>query len=226
MNIVSPYEYPVIERVTNEDGTRFYTCPDTGAPLPSVTTVISSTSDKSFLVEWRARLGDAEADRQSNYGKNLGTLVHENIENHIMGLEPKTGNAPLRILARKMAQRIIDECLPHVDEVWGIEKALYYPGLFAGTCDLIGQYKGVPSIMDHKNAKKLRSRDHITDYLHQLSAYSIAHNAKYGTDIQQGVIFMVDRELNCKTFIYDANEMKQGQEKFLDRFEDYLSKAR
>ncbi len=224
MNIVSRYDYPELTRVTRDDGVRHYNCPETGAKLPSVTTILDSTADKQFLVEWRARIGDAEADRQSNYGKNLGTLVHQNIEDHIAGLERPTGNAPLRVLARRMSQRIIDECLPYVDEVWGIEKALYYPGLFAGTCDLLGVYKGRPAIMDHKNAKKMRTREKIIDYLHQLSAYIICHNARYGTDIDQGVVFMVDRQLNCQTFVWELDEIEAGKAAFLDRVEGYLAK--
>lgn len=222
MNIVEKYEYPPIDRVTNEDGTRFYTCPESGKPLPSITTILDKTSDKSFLVEWRKRIGDVEADRQSNYGKNLGSLVHENIENHIMGIEGKTGNAPLRILARRMAARIVEECLPHVDEVWGIEKPLYFPELFAGTADLLGVYKGKASIMDHKNAKKMRKREDIKDYLDQLSAYALCHNNRYGTNICQGVVFMVDRQLNCQTFVWEGLEFKDGQNSFLDRVDKYL----
>lgn len=224
MNIVNRYEYPVLTRETADNGVRHYNCPDTRAKLPSVTTILDSTSDKSFLVEWRKRLGDAEADRQSNYGKNLGSLVHENIENYIEGIEGKTGNAPLRVLARRMAQRIIDECLPNVDEVWGIEKALYLPGLYAGTADLLGVYKGRPAIMDHKNAKKMREREKILDYRDQLAAYAIAHNEKYGTEINTGVVFMVDRALNVKEFIWELDEMEAGKTSFLNRVEAYLSK--
>jgi genome maintenance exonuclease 1 len=223
MNIVSKFEYPILDRVTNLDGTRFYTCPETKNPLASVTTILSATADKKFLVEWRKRIGDKEADRQSSYGSGLGSLVHENIENHILGIERPRGNAPMRVLSRQMADRIIDECLPHVDEVWGIETPLYYPGLFAGTTDLCGLYRGVPSIMDHKNTKKMKTKEQIIDYRDQLSAYIIAHNARYGTDIKQGVVFMVSRALEVKTHIWNADEIKEGCDSFMDRVEQYLN---
>lgn len=225
MNIVSRFEYPVLKRVTYEDGRRFYTCPETGNQLMSVTTILDATSDKQGLLEWRERVGDKEADRQSNYGKNLGSLVHKNIEDYIEGLPRPTGNAPLRVLARRMSQRIIDECLPHVDEVWGIEKALYLPGLYAGTCDLCGVYRGKESIMDHKNSKKMKKKSDIVDYRDQLSAYIIAHNEKYGTNIQQGVVFMVDRELKVETFVWDADEIHSGKASFLDRVGRYLNRS-
>lgn len=223
MNKINPkFEYPEISRVTNDDGTRYYTCPDSNIPLPSVTTILSATEDKQFLVEWRKRIGDREADRQSRYGSDLGSLVHLNIENHIMGIERPRGSAPMRVLSRQMADRIIDECLPNVDEIWGIETPLYYPRLYAGTSDLVGVYKGRPAIMDHKNAKKMRDRDKIEGYFHQLAAYAIAHNAKYGTDIQQGVIFMVSRTLEVKEFVVEGQEFLNAQDTFLSRVDQYL----
>ncbi len=224
MNIVNRFEYPELTRETAENGVRHYNCPDTGTKLPSVTTILDATSDKSFLLEWKARVGEAEAKRQSDYGKNLGSLVHKNVEDYIEGLPRPTGNAPLRVLARRMSQRIIDECLPHVDEVWGIEKALYLPGLYAGTADLLGVYKGRPAVMDHKNAKKMRTKEKIVDYRDQLCAYIIAHNEKYGTEIETGVVFMVDREQNVETFVWDAAEVAAGKASFLDRVEAYLGK--
>jgi genome maintenance exonuclease 1 len=224
MNIVPRFEYPELTRETAENGVRHYNCPDTGSKLPSVTTILDATSNKQAIKEWRERVGEKEADRQSSYGKNLGSLVHKNVEDHIEGLPRPTGNAPLRVLARRMSQRIIDECLPHVDEVWGIEKALYLPGLYAGTADLLGVYRGRPAVMDHKNAKKMRKREDIVDYRDQLCAYIIAHNEKYGTEIETGVVFMVDRELAVQTFVWDAHEVAQGKESFLNRVEAYLSR--
>lgn len=225
MNIVNRFEYPVLERTTRPDGIRHYACPETNLPLPSVTTILSATQDKQFLVEWRKRIGDREADRQSKYGSDLGSLVHESIENHIMGIERPSGSAPMRVLSRNMANQIIEECLPHVDEVWGIETPLYFPGLFAGTSDLVGVYKGRESIMDHKNTKKMKKKEDITDYRDQLCAYIIAHNEKYGTHIDQAVVFMVARSLEVKTHIWDIDEVEQGKKSFLDRVEYYLNTA-
>ena len=56
------YNYPKLERVDTEIG-RFYK--DSNQNLvPSVTTVLSNTSDKSNGInEWRLRVGDEEADR-------------------------------------------------------------------------------------------------------------------------------------------------------------------
>lgn len=225
MNIKPNFIYPEITRITNPDGTRFYTCPDTNHQLASVTTILSVTQDKQFLVEWRKRIGDREADRQSKYGSDLGSLVHESIENHILGTERPKGNAPMRVLSRNMANQIIEQCLPHVDEVWGIETPLYYPGLYAGTSDLVGVYRGVESIMDHKNTKRMKTKEQIEEYRDQLCAYIIAHNEKYGTKIKQAVVFMVSRELECRTHIWEFAEVEAGCKAFLDRVEFYYNAA-
>ena len=65
------YEYKKLSR-DESTGKRLYACPD-GTKVPSVTTVLDSTKDKTFLIEWRKRVGDAEATRISTESAGLGT---------------------------------------------------------------------------------------------------------------------------------------------------------
>jgi genome maintenance exonuclease 1 len=225
MKLNQRFEYPELNRVTYEDGNRFYVCPETGANLPSVTTILSATADKAFLVEWVARVGEVEAARQRKAGTDLGSLVHTHVECHILGVERPGGNNLIRILSRDMADKLIADCLPGVEEVWGMEVALYYPGLFAGTCDLVGVYKGKPCIMDHKTAKKMRKREDIGDYFDQLCAYMIAHNEVHGTDIQHGAIFMVDRDKKTSVFEINATDVEKHRNSFLEKVSAYLEKS-
>ncbi|RYD49553.1 MAG: hypothetical protein EOP83_25015, partial [Verrucomicrobiaceae bacterium] len=173
MRINPLYNYPVLQRVTNADGTRFYSDPTDGYPLPSVTTILSGTSDKTAINEWVQAVGQKVADRTRIEATNLGTLMHTNIENHIMGIPRPGGMHPIRQQASKMADQIIQHGLCHVDEVWGQEVGMYYPGLYAGTTDLVGVHRGEPAIMDHKSAKKLRTREMIDDYMDQMCAYAL-----------------------------------------------------
>lgn len=216
------YEYPKVERVTLESGTRYYVCPDSEKKLPSVTTILSATSEKDFS-EWEKRVGLAEANRQRKYGTDLGSLVHTHLECHMLNEERPGGNNLIRVAAKDMSDVIIREGLPHIDEVWGIETPLYMPELYAGTTDVVGLYRGKQSIMDFKTAKKLRKREDVVDYRDQLAAYMMAHNDKYGTEIEQGVIFMVDRELNFVTYTYDLDEMVEGCNSFLGRVQQYYN---
>ena len=77
------YEYPKLKRVTAKSGQRQYTGDDNN-PVPSVTTILSATGDKSALIAWRKRVGDAEATRISTEAAGLGTKVHNALEKHIL----------------------------------------------------------------------------------------------------------------------------------------------
>ena len=83
------HEYPTLKRVTAKSGQRQYTGDD-NHPVPSVTTILSATGDKSALIAWRKRVGDAEATRISTEAAGLGTKVHNALEKHILGEEWNT----------------------------------------------------------------------------------------------------------------------------------------
>ena len=116
---------------------------------------------------------------------------------------------------------IIENGLKHVDEVWAMEQSLYFPGLYSGTTDLVGVFKGSPSVMDYKQTNKPKKEEWIDDYKMQLVAYILAHNEVYGTNIEQGVLFMVDRESNYQTFIIEGAEFKHYSDLWLQRVEQY-----
>ena len=74
-------QYQIVR--VHEDGLRFYQVTEGEtviAKLPSVTTVLGETKDKSGLDKWRKRVGEAEADRISTLSMNRGTIMHRLIE--------------------------------------------------------------------------------------------------------------------------------------------------
>jgi hypothetical protein len=215
------YDYPTLNRTTSEDGTRFYLDPDTQQPLPSVTTILGHTADKSFLVEWRKRVGDKKAEEIRTEAAALGTLLHTHMECHIQNIPRPKGSNLIRMMAERMANVVIRDGLSLVDESWGIEVPLYFPGLYAGTTDLVGVYKGKPAIMDYKNTKKMKKKDMITDYFCQCVAYALAHNYHHGTNIQQAVIFMVDRQLEFQTFVIEGDEFEHYANLWMSRIKEY-----
>jgi hypothetical protein len=217
------YDYPVLDRTTNPDGTRFYVDPNSGKPLASVTTILQATKDMKGLNEWRERVGDKKADAIRDEAAGLGTLLHTHMECHIQEIERPGGSNLVRQMAARMADVIIREGLPKVDEIWGMEVPLYFPGLFAGTTDLLGIYDGKPAIMDYKNTKKMKTKDQIEDYFCQTVAYGMCSNEVHGTEINTGVIFMVDRQLNYQTFVITEEEFDKYKTMFLVRLERYLN---
>lgn len=223
MKINECFDYPELESVTHESGSRYYVSPD-GDRLHSVTTILSATKDMTGLDAWRERIGNERADREVKEAINVGNLLHDELEKHMLGLERNKGGNYIRQLARQMADNVINRGLVHVDEVWGIEVPLYFPHAYAGRTDLVGVYKGKPAIMDFKNAKKIKKREWIEDYFLQTAAYSLCHNELYGTNIQQCVIFMASRDLAFETFVIEGNEFHEHVQKWIDRLGQYLEK--
>ena len=117
---------------------------------------------------------------------------------------------PIRVLARNMADVVSKSAWPQINEVWGIEVKLYYDHLWAGTSDLVGVHIGVPAIMDYKNSRKPKKKEHITNYFLQGCAYALAHNLHHGTDINKIVLFVCVRE-NPEKLQYQEFEV-QGEE--------------
>lgn len=213
------YEYKKLNR-DETAGKRLYACPD-GSKVPSVTTVLDSTKDKTFLIEWRKRVGDAEATRISTESAGLGTLMHTHLEKYVLGEERPQGNNQVQIMARAMADTMINEAFCEIDEVWGIEAALYYPGLYAGTSDMIGVHKGTPAIIDHKTTKKTKKKEWIEDYFLQCCAYALAHNEVHGTDIKKAVINIIDRDAKLQSFIIEGNEFDHYSDLWAQRLDQY-----
>ena len=203
------------------DGKRHY---DIGEEkLPSVTTILSATQSeekKKSLADWRARMGAQSADRIRDVSAMRGTAMHKYLEAYIDG----SGHKDLTSIGREaegMAKRIIESGLGELDEVWGQEVTLYYPGLYAGATDIVGVYEGQPAIIDFKQTNKPKKREWITDYFCQLGAYCMAHNYVYGTKIQKGVILMCSKDLLFQKFEVEGNDFVKHQHDFLRKIDQY-----
>ena len=199
---------------------RVYLTPDE-EKLPSVTTILSSTKDMTHLNEWKKRIGEDEAKRITTEAAGIGTAMHGNLERFLCGLERQPGNNLVHIQANKMADVIIENGLKDVSEVWAMEQSLYFPGLYSGTTDLCGVYKGEPAIMDHKQTNKPKKEEWVEDYKLQLVAYAMAHNEVYGTDIKRGIVFMCSRDLQYQQFEVTPDTFPMYQDMWLAKLEEY-----
>jgi CRISPR/Cas system-associated exonuclease Cas4 (RecB family) len=218
------YDYPALRRETQKNGKRQYVG-DSGKPVPSVTTVLSDTGDKTALINWRKRVGDEEANRISRESAGLGTKVHNAIEKYILQEEYEIkGNNFISVMAESMTTEMINNGLSKVDELWGVEVGLIAEGLYAGTSDAIGIYEGEDAIIDFKTSKKIKPRKWIEDYFMQGCAYALAHNEMMGTEIRKVVILMVDRESNFKEYTIKDEEFDAYCDKWSDRLADYYAK--
>ena len=204
------------------NGSRHYSLD--GSNLPSVTTILKVTQseeDKAAIEAWKQRVGHKEANRIKNEASSRGSSMHAYLEQYLLG------KFNLDLLdeeerSKKMANEIIDNGLKDkLSEVWGAEATVYFPGKYAGTADCIGVFKGKPTIIDFKTAKKIKKKDWIEDYFLQGAAYANAHNVMYQTEIESIAILMVDRDLLFKEFLIKNKEFESYTNKWKQRIISY-----
>jgi hypothetical protein len=224
MLVKNKYEYPILERVDMETG-RHYLDSNNKA-VPSVTTILSGTSkSKDGLIQWRNRVGEEEADRVIKQSTDIGTAVHEAIENYLNG---KSWNnfeeTHDQLLAKKISDKFINDGLKGITDIWGLEVGLLLDNLYAGTADCVGEYEGIPTLIDFKTAKKIKKREWIEDYFLQGCAYANAHNVMFGTKVEQIVILMVDRNAVFQEFIVRPTEFNFLTRKWKNRLIEFNNK--
>jgi genome maintenance exonuclease 1 len=217
------YDYPRCVRSLVE-GKRKYEV--AGERLPSVTTILKNTESedkKESLARWKAKVGEVEAERVKNVAATRGTAMHTYLEHYVKG-----GNVlDLTDVGREasgMGETIIEKGFPDLEEVWGVECTLHYPGLYAGQTDLCGIYQGRESIIDFKQSNKPKKAEWIDDYKLQLVAYAMAHDQVYGTKIEQGVILMCTPDNFFQRFLVNGSEFREWKWEWLRRIDAYYGK--
>lgn len=214
------YRYESLERIDSDTG-RKYVYGDT--KLPSVTTILSKTKDDAKLKEWAERIGQEEADRIRDEAATVGTNMHLTIEKAIAGEDLPAPQNWLALKGYEMGYRLINRFFPNVDEIWGSEVNLYYPGKYAGTTDFVGVYRGKPGIVDYKQANKPKKRQWIEDYFHQLAAYATAHDIVHGTHINYGAVLIIPREGEPQEFTSTGKEFQDYKDAWMRRVDTFLS---
>jgi genome maintenance exonuclease 1 len=216
------YQYKTLERA-EVDGRRLYDTPS--GKVSSVTTILDATKSqeqKQALANWKKRVGAAKAQEISTEASSRGTRMHKWLENYVKtGETGEPGTNPYSIQSHAMAKTIIEQGLVNCSEAWGTEVQLYFPGLYAGTTDLVGIHNGDEAIMDHKQTNKLKKREWIEDYFIQTTAYALAHNEVHGTKIRKGVIFMCSADNIYQEFIIEGNEFDHYSELWARRVDQF-----
>ena len=219
------YEYPSSVRSLIKDE-RHYDIDS--EKLPSVTTILAATQSdekRASLAKWKEKVGDFKADEIKNQAASRGTAMHTYLEHHINGGGLLDLSSEGRE-AESMAKTIIDKGLGDLQEIWGSEVTLYYPGLFAGATDLCGIYQGRDSIVDFKQSNKPKKDEWIEDYKLQLAGYAVAHDYVYKTSIEQGVILMVTPDNFFQRFIINGSQFREYKWKWLERVDKYYNQLK
>lgn len=223
MKLNKLYQYPTSTRSLIE-GQRHYNVAQ--EKLPSVTTILAATQpeEKRLALEaWKTRVGTEQADRIKDQAAFRGTVMHHILEGWIKD-EPHIDLTDLGQQAEKMAYQIWNQGLQkRLNEFWGLEVTLYYPGLYAGATDVVGIYDNEESIVDFKQSNKPKRREWIGDYMLQLAAYALAHNEVYGTKINKGVNLICTKDNLFQEFIFEGQEFRQAKFDWLRRVDQFYN---
>ena len=225
MKLIRKYDYPSSTRASIE-GLRHYNVDGSTERLPSVTTVLGETQEQSkrdSLQRWRERVGVEEAKKITHDAATRGTSMHMYLEKYCLG-EGYLDLTDVGNVAKHMAEKIVDQGIDNrLTEIYGNEATLYYPGLYAGSVDLIGEHDGQITIIDFKQTNKPKQREWIGDYFLQMAAYGMAHDAVYDTTIEKGVILMCSKDLYYQEFVIEGQEYRNAKHGFLRRLDQFYS---
>ena len=197
--------------------------------LPSVTTILKATESeekKAKLAEWKERVGFKQAEIIKQEASSRGSSMHDYLEKFLLG---KLNMDLLGDNTREkmMADQIIENGLRNkLEEIWGCETTLYYPGKYAGAADCIGVYENKETIIDFKQSNKPKKDEWIEDYYLQCAAYGLAHNTVYGSNISQAVILLCTKDNMFQRFIIDGEKFNDYQKKFLLKVEQFYEQRR
>lgn len=209
------FQYPTIARVDSSTG-RHYKVPGF-ENVPSVTTILDRTKDKAKLQEWADRVGQKEADRIKNEAAYVGTRMHEVIECFLAD-EPLTlGQDWLALRGQHMAFSLINTYFQHLGVVYGSEVALHYEDRYAGTTDLVAEYRGKLAIVDFKQSIRSKRHEFITDYFHQLAAYACAHDWMFSTKIEFAAVLVAVQDGTAQEFTTAGREFEDYKAAWWER---------
>ena len=215
------YDYPSSSRAM-VDGIRRYVLGE--SKLPSVTSILDATKseeDKAALANWRERTGQKEAEAITKAASSRGSKMHNYLESFLLGRENLSFFEDSEQY-KSMAKEIIDKGLKNrLEEIYGVECTLYYPKKYAGTADCIGVYDGKETIIDFKQSNKPKKAEYIDSWLLQTSAYSLAHNVVYNSNIRSCVILVCTVDNLFQEFKIQGPELITYQNLFLGRLKKF-----
>ena len=170
----------------NINGKRHYVTPK-GDKYISITSLLSHLS-AAGISKWRARVGEAEANKISRQASSRGTRVHNICESYIQNqVGILEGELPDAI---EMFNSIVP-LLDRIDNIHVVEGALFSDDLgVAGRTDLRGEFDEKLSVIDYKTSRKRKTWEMCHGYFMQGAFYAHAYEELTGISINDIVIIM------------------------------------
>ena len=208
-------DFPSLEREMI-DGVRYYDTPD-GQKLVSITSVISHRNREKFR-DWRAKVGNEEANKITKQATSRGTDMHTLVEHHLKNLDlPEV--QPLSDILFKQAK----PDLSNIDNIHAIEQSLFSKELgIAGSVDCIAEYNGELAVIDFKTSKKPKPEAWIEDYYVQCAAYACMLYEMTGIMVKKFVIIMSCEDGECKVYEqYDKGKYLKLLSEYIREFVEF-----
>lgn len=184
------------------DGKRVYVVE--GNNYPSISTICSFRKRKS-IAEWRARVGEEEANKISVRAASAGTTLHSIVEDYLNNnLDPdKYKDKFLPLLLFKQAKSMLER----IDNIHFQEAPLYSHEFgIAGRVDCIAEFDGKLSIIDFKTSSKEKKESWIENYFVQETGYAKMYEERSGIKVDQIVTLITCQNGFTQIFIKDPND--------------------
>jgi genome maintenance exonuclease 1 len=98
---------------------------------------------------------------------------------------------------------------------------LHYPGLYAGSTDLVCLHNDIETIVDFKQSNRPKREEWVEDYKLQCAAYALAHDYVHRSTIRQCVIMICTPDLYYQEFKIQDTELRTYKHKWLKRLDMY-----
>ena len=166
--------------------------------LPSVTTV-TGWKKRAFFAKWR-RDNPEESKRVLSRGTKLHSIIESYLKNE---LEPSRLTESVGLTEVDLFVSM-QEDINRIGKIYAIEVPLWSKKIgLAGRTDCIGEFDGVPSVIDFKSSNHPKSEDAIQDYFMQATAYSLMWQDRTGQKLRNIAILIGVEDGGSQVFTAD-----------------------
>ena len=203
--------------VTTLPSGRIYHTPD--GDFPSVTTILRDTENNVWIERWKQRVGEAEAERIRRQAADVGTRVHWYLERAWNGDDITADLRREQANVCRMVAGLLAVTRENITTVYGQETIVWDADAgYAGRLDLVGEWEGIPAIIEYKTTRRKKYGKDIEKYCVQASAYAFAHNILFGTEIDLIVTLVALADGQVQVIEEDASQYRSHM---LDRIGQY-----
>jgi len=198
------------------NGKRVYEIGD--EKYPSISTICSFRSRKS-IAAWRARVGDAEANKISRRATTVGTTVHSITEDYLnneLDLD-KYADKHLALLLFKQAKPMLNR----IDNIHFQEAPLYsHEFAIAGRVDCIAEFDGKLSIIDFKTSSKEKKEEWVEGYFVQETGYAKMYEERSGIKVKQIVTLITCQTGDTQVFVKNPDDYVPLLKDYIREYKD------